>query len=151
MIYCTYNLLIIFRAFICPSSVARDILVLLPHMVSICSSSFPHPGRIACCPAPNRRQPVTKVLHTICGNNTSIVSSSWCWAYKCPKHVEQIIRAINHSTYNQLNSRIKMATFFDRRGHLQAFSCYKNKRTCSQWRWPMSSKHVVIVMRLYKW
>jgi len=30
-------------------------------------------------------------------NNTSIVSSSWWWAYKCPKHVEQVISAIRHS------------------------------------------------------
>jgi len=37
---------------------------------------FPHPGRIACCSAPNSRPPATKVLHTICGNNTSIVLSS---------------------------------------------------------------------------
>jgi len=72
-----------FRALVCSSSG--------------CSSSFPHPGRIACCPAPDRRPPATKALHTICGNNTSIVSSSWWWAYKCPKHVEQIISAIKHS------------------------------------------------------
>ena len=63
----------------------------------ICSSSFHHPGRIACCPAPDRQPPATKALHTICGNNTSIVSSSWWWAYKCTKHVEQITSAINHS------------------------------------------------------
>ena len=50
-----------------------------------CSSSFPHLGHI------------TKSLHTICGNNTNIVSSSWWWAYKCPKNVEQIISVINHS------------------------------------------------------
>jgi len=56
-----------------------------------CASRLPHP----CCPAPDRRPPATKALHTICGNNTSIVSSSWWWAYKCPKHVEQIISAIN--------------------------------------------------------
>jgi len=61
------------------------------------SSSFPHTGRISCCPAPDRRPPATKALHIICGNNTSIVSSSWWWAYKCPKHVEQITSAINHS------------------------------------------------------
>ena len=30
-------------------------------------------------------------------HNASTVSSSWWWAYKCPKHVEQIISAINHS------------------------------------------------------
>ena len=62
-----------------------------------CSSSFPHPGRIAYCPAPDRRPPTTKASHTIRGTNTSIVSSSWWWAYKCRKHVEQIISAINHS------------------------------------------------------
>ena len=62
-----------------------------------CANNFPHPGCIACCPAPHRRSPTTKALHTICDNNTSIVSSSWWWAYKCPKHVEQIISAIKHS------------------------------------------------------
>ena len=61
------------------------------------SHNFPHPGRIACCSAPNSRPPVTKALHTIYGNNTSIVSCSWWWAYKCPKHVEQIISAIKNS------------------------------------------------------
>ena len=59
--------------------------------------NFPHPGHIACCSAPNSRPPATKALHTACGNNTSIVSSSWWWAYECPKHVEQIIIAIKHS------------------------------------------------------
>jgi len=72
------------------------ILVLLPHTVcnalvaggrllgagqqamrpgcgKLCEShNFPHPGR----PAPNSRPPATKALHTICGNNTNIVSSS---------------------------------------------------------------------------
>ena len=38
-----------------------------------------------------------KASHIICGNNTSIVSCSWWWACKCPKYVEQIISAINHS------------------------------------------------------
>ena len=74
-----------------------------PHMTTCVrdegsfSSNSPHPGRIACCPAPDRRPPSTKALHTIRGNNTSIVSSSWWWAYKCPKHVELITSAINHS------------------------------------------------------
>ena len=58
------------------------------------SNNSPHPGRLACCPAHDHRPPATKALHTLCGNNTSIVSSSWWWAYKCPKHVEQIIIAI---------------------------------------------------------
>jgi len=90
----------------------ETILVLLPHMVCNAlvaggrllraeqqmreSHSFPHPGRIARCSARNSRPPVANALHTICGNNTSIVPSSWWWAYKCPKHVEQIISAIKH-------------------------------------------------------
>ena len=86
-----------------------------------CSSSFPHPGRIACCPAPARRRPATKALHTICGNNTSIVSSSWWWAYKCPKHVEQIISAIMHSVatswfflyaYTKMHEQIRITFTF---------------------------------------
>ena len=40
------------------------------------SHNFPHPGRIAYCLAPNSRPLPTKALHTICGNNTSILSSS---------------------------------------------------------------------------
>jgi hypothetical protein len=48
-----------------------------------------------CCPAPVHQLPATKALHaTWC--NKSIVSSSWWWAYECPKHVEQIIRSINY-------------------------------------------------------
>ena len=49
------------------------------------SHNFPHPGRMACCSAPNSRPPTTKPLHTAYGNNPSIVSSSWWWAYKCPE------------------------------------------------------------------
>ena len=75
----------------------ETILVLLPHMVCNAlvgggrllgaeqqamhlecgqSHNFPHPGRIACCSVPSSRPPATKALHTICGNNTSRVSSS---------------------------------------------------------------------------
>jgi len=78
-----------------------------------CSSSIPHPGRIACCPAPDNRQPETKALHTIvehtiCGNNTSIVSISWWWAYKCLKHVEQITSAINHTVATSWFSSVRI-------------------------------------------
>ena len=38
--------------------------------------NFPHPGCIACCPAPDRRPPATNALHITCDNNTSIASSS---------------------------------------------------------------------------
>jgi len=72
------------------------------------SHNFPHPGRIAHCPAPNSRPPATKSLHTICGNNTSIVSSSWWWAYKCPKHVDQIISAIKHSVVSSWFSSLPL-------------------------------------------
>ena len=72
----------------------ETILVLLSHMVCnaliaggrllgakqqairVVRLNFPQPGRIACCYTPNSRPPATKVSHTICGNNTSIVSSS---------------------------------------------------------------------------
>jgi hypothetical protein len=74
------------------------------------------PGRIACCSAPNSRPPATKALHTICGNNTSIVSSSWWWAYKCPKHVEQIISAINHSVASSWFSSLRL--YYDARTNI---------------------------------
>jgi len=74
-------------------------------------SNFPHPGRIASSSAPNSRPPATKALHTICGNNTSIVSSSWRWAYKCPKHVEQIISAVKHSVTSSWFSSLLFYTF----------------------------------------
>jgi hypothetical protein len=49
----------------------------------------------ACCPVPACRPPAFLALHTTC-YNLSIVSSSWRWAYKCPKHAEQITRTIKH-------------------------------------------------------
>jgi len=68
----------------------ETILMLLPHVVC---NALVAGGR----QSGDRWPPATKALHTTCGNNTSIVSSSWCWAYKCLKHVEQIISAINRS------------------------------------------------------
>ena len=65
-------------------------------------------GRTACCSAPNSRPPTTKALHTICGNNTSIVSSYCWWAYKCPKNVEQIIIAIKHSVASSWFSSLRL-------------------------------------------
>ena len=106
----------------------ETILVLLPHMVcnalvaggrllgagqqamrsgwGNCSSSFPHPERIA----------ATSALHTICGNNTSIVSSSRWWAYKCPKHVEQTISAIKHSVASSWFSSLRL--YYDARTNI---------------------------------
>jgi len=80
------------------------------------SLNFPHPGRIACCSTPNNRPPATKALHTICGNNTSIVSSSWRWAYECPKHVEQIIIAIKHSVTSSWFSSLRL--YYDARTNI---------------------------------
>jgi hypothetical protein len=80
------------------------------------SHNFPHPGRIVCYSARNSRPPATKALHTICGNNTSIVSNSWWWAYNCSKHVEQIISPIKHSvtsSYNFLCLSEKRKRVFD--------------------------------------
>jgi len=73
-------------------------LVLLPHMV--CNALVAG--------GPNSRPPATKALHTICGNNTSIVSSSWWWACKCPKHVDQIISAIKHSVATSWFSSLRL-------------------------------------------
>ena len=79
---------------------------------SLCDShNFPHPGRIACCSTPNSRPPATKALHTICGNNTSIVSRSWWWAYECPKHIEQIIIAIKHSVASSWFSSLRLSIY----------------------------------------
>ena len=55
--------------------------------------------------------PTTKASHTICGNNTSIVSSSWWWPYECPKHVEQIISAIKHSVASSWFSSLRLNVF----------------------------------------
>ena len=56
-------------------------------------------GQVQVCPTPERRPPAAKAFHTIhvCSNNTSIVSSPWWLAYKCPNHVQKITSAIYHS------------------------------------------------------
>ena len=71
-------------------------------------NSFPHPGHIVRCTAPDRQPPATKTLQSICRNNTSIVSSLWWCAYKCPKYVEQIISAINHSVASSWFSFLRL-------------------------------------------
>jgi len=81
----------------------ETILVLLPHMVCnalVADGRRSGAGQQAVCLGWGKlleQFPSSRTLHTICGNNTSVVSSSWWWAYKCPKHVEQITSAINHS------------------------------------------------------
>ena len=85
------------------------------------SHNFPHPGRTACCSAPNSRPPATMALHTISGNNTSIVSSSWWWAFMCPKHAEQIISAIKHSVASSWFSSLSL--YYDARTNIQQIRC----------------------------
>ena len=94
--YCSHNMLNMFRATLCPSSGARDYYVsyyglwcAMPWLLvvggqvqgsrlyvrdeGLCFSKIPHPGRIACCPAPDLRQPAIKAQHPIGGNNTHII------------------------------------------------------------------------------
>ena len=86
-----------------------------PECENLCDANFPHLGRIACCSTPNSRPPATKVLHSICGNNTSIVSSSW-WVCECPKHVEWIIIAIKHSVASSWISSLRL--YYDARTNI---------------------------------
>ena len=99
IVYCTYNMLNMFRTRLCPSSGARDYMYIITAygvqcfgcwlLVRCCaagyvsrkrdvarlqSSNISHP---AWCPAPDLQQPATKASHTIGGNNTHIVWSSW--------------------------------------------------------------------------
>ena len=93
IVYCTYNMLNMIRALLCPSSGARDYMCVITSYGVQClgcwlsevrkrdiarlqSTYIPHSGRIACFPAPDIRQPATKALHTVGGNNTHLVSSS---------------------------------------------------------------------------
>ena len=80
------------------------------HHQEIQSSSFPHPGRVASCSAPNSRPPATKALQTIYGNNTSIVSSSLWWTCMCPKYVEQITIAVYPSVVSSWFSSLRTTT-----------------------------------------
>ena len=101
-----------FRTLICPSSGARDYTyVIAAYGVQClgCWWSAVRSRAAGCCSTPNSRIPATKALHTICGNNTSIVSSSWWWAYECPKHVEQIIIAIKHSVASSWFSSLRLS------------------------------------------
>ena len=81
MIYCTYNMLNIFRALLCPSSGARDYMCVITaygvqwlfagcrgsgaeqqrkrDVSRLSSCNIPLPGHTACCPAPDPRQPAT--------------------------------------------------------------------------------------------
>jgi len=103
MLYCTYNLLNMFRALIGPSSGARDYTCVYCRMWCVMPWLMVVGWPLA-----------TKALHTICGNNTIIVSSSWWWAYRCPKHVEQIISAMKHSVASRWFSSLRVRTVYVR-------------------------------------
>ena len=133
MVNCTCNLLNMFRALVCPSLGARDYTCVIAAYSDkeSCSSSFPHPGRIACCSAPDHRPPANKAVHTKCGNNTSIVVSSRGWAYNCPKHVEQIISAINHSVASSWFSSLRIClSNLLKSDKFQLFETHKNRVCC---------------------
>jgi hypothetical protein len=103
MLYWTYDMLNMFRVLLCPSSGPQDMcyyclgcwLLGVRCRAAGCASRKRDADSLLPCTWP----PTTsnEALHTIGGSNTHIVSSSWWWAYKCPKHVEHIISAINHS------------------------------------------------------
>jgi len=93
-----------------------------------CAHNLPQPGRIACCPACNSRPPATKALHTICYNNTSIVSSSWWWEYKCPKHFQQIINALDHSVASSWFSSLRL--YYDAWTNIRQIEGTKCISTC---------------------
>ena len=122
MVYCTYNMLNMFRALLSPSSRARDYMCVITaygvqclvagcrgsgaEQQAMCTgggmlhdfsranpSSCTHNLLLYTWPSTTSNQ----ALHTIGGNNKHIVSSSWWCAYKCPKYVERIMSAISHS------------------------------------------------------
>ena len=122
MVYCTYNMINMFRALLCPSSGARDYMCVITaygvqSLVAGCRGSgagqqavnpgrrmlhdgvVQHPSFWTHSLLPCTWHPTTnnKALHTIDSNNTHIISSSLWWAQECPKHVEHIISAIKHS------------------------------------------------------
>jgi len=87
----------------------------------------------------------TKALRTICGFNTSIVSSSWWWAYKCVKHVEQITSAINHSVASSWFSSLHFSTaFWTWTNVVMNLHCQQNYAVhCNIWMapWPLFDTH----------
>jgi hypothetical protein len=85
MIYCSYELLYMFRALIYPSSGTWVYTSSNVRWVVLKDASALH------LPADHQH-----LWHHSPHIRTGIVSSSWWWAYECPKHVEQLIRIINH-------------------------------------------------------
>jgi len=128
MLYCTYDTLNMFRALLCQSSGARDCMcVITAYGVQCLVTGYRGSGAGQQAVSPGRGMlqhpsfwthslllytwlPTTsnQALHTICGNNTHIVSSSWWWAQMCPKHVESFISAIKHSVTSSWFSSLRI-------------------------------------------
>ena len=117
MLYCTY-LLDMFRALIRPSSRARDYTCVTAAYGVRCVGCW--------WSAVRSRPPATKAFHTVCCNNTSIVSTSWCWAYKCLKHAEQIISAIKHSVASSWFSFLCL--YYDARTNIHQMNMISSER-----------------------
>ena len=77
-------------------------------------------GRIACLPAPDLPTTSNREIDATC-HTSSIVASSWWWAYTCPKHVEQIIRSIKHCVASSWFSSTHITTM-----HGQTHVKFKN-------------------------
>ena len=106
MVYCTYNMLNIFRALLCPSSGAPDYKCFITAYGVLClvdgcrvqmQDSRLCVQEEGCCTTAVVQLPSSWILHAIGVNNKHIVSSSWWWSLCCPKYVEHILSAINHS------------------------------------------------------
>ena len=99
--------------------------------------------------------PATKALHTICGNNTSIVSSSCWWAYKWPKHVEQFISAIENSVASSWFSSLRHGyTSYSQNLVSQAWISWKSPqwhKHCTWGRTVISTQWVLSVFLHWFW
>ena len=88
MVYCTYNMLSMFRVLLFPSSGVRDYMCVISAYGVRCRGCWRSgAGQPAMrqrwgmlIETSNLRQPATKASRTLGGNNTHIVSSSWWWA-----------------------------------------------------------------------
>ena len=109
----------------------ETILVLLPHMV--CNAARMKIYNVLGSYLTLIIFFVLAALHTIRGNNTSIVSRSWWGAHKCPKHVQKIISAIKRSVASSWFSSLRL--YNDARTNIHQIQCiYPRflKRGCQQ-------------------
>jgi hypothetical protein len=130
-----------FRHFYAHHQELETILVLLPWLLVV-------GGQVQGSRLCVRDEGGCSISQTICGNNTSTVSRSWWWAQKCPKHVEQIIRAINHPVaFSWFTSLRKLYYFPFYRYHF-TYQYHVNTKKTSQLRssdlrnWQKTGVHV---------